>query len=307
MNRVMKQCVLSHLPLLELPGEFVALHRTWLSSTVPDGASGEWVYAYRKHAAAAPQAADWMQQQLHHATTTLGLLPVAEIDGGHLLVHPQDKSYHWCAAGGLLLALPPIADIEAGDRIPPVRHVRTRFALHLHAVAPTLAKEMQTALLQSKAVSLEGCVAALGIQDSFVYVDALTQARLRVDADLRATWQPDGFAAVCEAILTLPELLVQGIRNAEAGIRPRYDLQGLLREANDLSADGVREQLEAALSLLSAQAIYFQGQDRELIYLTQGRVQQQIFDLNDYNTDELDALFAGKTVDASQYSGDLED
>lgn len=303
----MKQCVLSHLPLLELPGEFVTLHRSWLSSAIPAAASGEWVYAYRKYAAAAPQAADWMQQQLHHATTTLGLLPVAEIDGGHLLIHPQDKSYHWCAAGGLLLALPPIADIEDGECIPPVRHVRTRFALHLHAVAPELAKAMQTALLQSKSVPLEGCVAALGIQDCFLHPDALARARLRLDADLRATWQPDGFAAACDCPLVLMEAILQGIRNAEAGIIPQYDLDALLEQANALAQGGDYLGLSDAQSLLFGQAIYFSGADLERLVRTRTRMQEDIFDQIDIDSDELDALFADKTVDASQYSADLED
>lgn len=303
----MKRCVLSRLPVLELPGEFVVLQRAWLTAEQAASVQGAQAYAYLRHAAASDQAESWMRQQLRHATEVLHLEQVVEIDGGYLLRHPQDRAYYRVGLGGHLLRLPALADMEAGERLPPWRNVPQRLPLRVDGVAPTLAKAMQSALLRSASVPVGGLVESLGIEKCFLHPEAVAQTHLRLNSALQTDWREDGFSADCDGVLFVSEMVMQAIRNAEAGITPWRDLDQLLQRANALSADGNRAQLDEALSLLSAQVIYFEAGDREVIYRTLWRVQQQIFDQTDHNSDELDALFAGKTVDASAYSADLDD
>jgi hypothetical protein len=307
MNSAMKQCFLSHLPVLELPGEFVVLQRAWLTAEQAGSVQDAQAYAYLRHAAASDQAENWMLQQLLHATEVLQLQQVVELEGGYLLQHPQDKAYFWVGLGGQLLRLPALADMEAGERLPPWRTVPQRLPLHVDGVAPALAKAMQAALLQAKSVPVDGMVESLGIAQCFLHPEAVAQSRLRLNSALRTDWREDGFAADCDGVLFVSEMVMQAIRNAEAGLTPQRDLDQLLQQANALSADGDRAQLSEALSLLSGHVIYFGAADREVIYRTLGRVQQQIFDQTEYDSDELDALFAGKIVDASAYSADMDD
>jgi hypothetical protein len=307
MNSAMKKCFLSHRLVLELPGEFVALQRGWLTPEQVAGVQGEQAYAYLRYAAASDQAGNWMLQQLLHATENLHLEQVVEIEEGFLLRDPQDKAYFWIGLGGLLLRMPTLADMEAGERLPPWRTLHQRVALHVDGLAPALAKAMQSALLQSKSVPLDGMLESLGIQQCFLHPESVAQARLRLNSALRTDWRGDGFAADCDRVLLVPEVALQAIRNAEAGINPMRNLDQLLLQVNVLSAGGDREGLGKALSLLFDHGIYFGAADREVVYRKLRVIQQEIFDQTDYNSDELDAFFEGKTVDASAYSADLED
>ena len=303
----MKKCLLSHLPVLDLPGEIVVLDRAWLSAEQADALQGEQAVAYTKFAAASPQAKEWQDHQCLHAMEVLGLEEVAVIDDTFLLRHPQQRTYTIVAPGGLMVDLPPLAAMESEERTPPWRHVPRRVPLHVDGIVPALARAMQQALRQAKSVQVDGLLESLGIQNAFAHPELAAQARLRLNPALEAGWQDDRFAADCDCTLTVSEAIVQGVRNAEAGITPQHDLEAILQQANALAERGDYESLSDAIYLLSTQAIYFPPAAQERITRTRTRIQEDLFDLGPSVSDELDALFAGKIVDADAYSADLDD